>query len=92
MTWRCGRRVADPRAAVALRGRPDAAPGRGGRAALVGAAPGRESIAGGRGRAVEGLEPPGDMHGGTEYRIDVARAQVRRGDRQALDRAANGEG
>jgi CO/xanthine dehydrogenase FAD-binding subunit len=37
--------------------------------------------------ALEGVEPPGDMHGGTRYRIGVARAQVRRAIAQAVERA-----
>jgi CO/xanthine dehydrogenase FAD-binding subunit len=37
--------------------------------------------------ALEGVEPPGDMHGGTRYRIGVARAQVRRAIAKAVERA-----
>jgi aerobic carbon-monoxide dehydrogenase medium subunit len=41
-------------------------------------------------RAVEGLEPGGDIHGSTEYRIGVARTQVRRALSLALERARGG--
>jgi CO/xanthine dehydrogenase FAD-binding subunit len=40
--------------------------------------------------AVEGLEPGADIHGGTEYRVRVARAQVRRALALALQRARGG--
>ena len=60
--------------------------------ALDGAAPGEETIAAAAEAAVEGIEPPADMHGGTKYRIGVARAQVRRAIAKALDRAEGGAG
>jgi CO/xanthine dehydrogenase FAD-binding subunit len=60
--------------------------------ALDGAAPGEETIAAAAEAAVEGIEPPADMHGGTRYRIGVARAQVRRAIVKALDRAEGGVG
>ena len=59
--------------------------------ALDGAAPSEETIAAAAEAAVEGIEPPGDMHGGSRYRIGVARAQVRRAIAKALDRAEGGE-
>jgi CO/xanthine dehydrogenase FAD-binding subunit len=59
---------------------------------LAGAAPSEETIEAAAAAAVEGVEPPGDMHGGTSYRIGVARAQVRRAIAKALDRAEGGEG
>jgi carbon-monoxide dehydrogenase medium subunit len=40
--------------------------------------------------AVEGLTPPPDMHGGTQYRIRVARTEVRRALRKALERGRGG--
>jgi aerobic carbon-monoxide dehydrogenase medium subunit len=60
-------------------------------AALDGAAPDEEAIEAAASAAVEGVEPPGDMHGGTRYRIGVARAQVRRAVVKALDRAKGTE-
>lgn len=58
--------------------------------ALDGAAPDEETIAAAAATAVEGIEPPADMHGGTKYRIGVAGAQVRRAIARALDRADGG--
>jgi CO/xanthine dehydrogenase FAD-binding subunit len=58
--------------------------------ALDGAAPSEETIAAAADAAVEGIEPPADMHGGTKYRIGVARAQVRRAIAKARDRAEGG--
>jgi CO/xanthine dehydrogenase FAD-binding subunit len=60
-------------------------------ASLDGVAADDEEIAVAAAAAVEGIEPPGDMHGGTRYRIGVARAQVRRAIVKALDRAKGGE-
>jgi carbon-monoxide dehydrogenase medium subunit len=42
-------------------------------------------------RAVEGLTPSGDIHGGVEYRVGVARAQARRALLLALTRARGGQ-
>lgn len=41
--------------------------------------------------AVDGLAPGADMHGGSEYRIGVARAEVRRAIVKAAERARGGE-
>ena len=56
-------------------------------AALDGATPDEGTIEAAAAAAVDGVEPPADMHGGTRYRIGVARAQVRRALAKALDRA-----
>ncbi len=56
-------------------------------AILDGAAADAETIDAAAVAAVDGLEPPGDMHGGTRYRLGVARAEVRRAIAKALDRA-----
>jgi aerobic carbon-monoxide dehydrogenase medium subunit len=49
-----------------------------------------ELIAEAADRAVEGLQPGADIHGGTEYRIRVARIQVRRALSLAVQRARGG--
>ncbi|UGS38991.1 FAD binding domain-containing protein [Capillimicrobium parvum] len=49
-----------------------------------------ELIAQAADRAVTGLEPGADIHGGTEYRIRVARAQVKRALSTAVERARGG--
>ena len=79
-------RIADPRVVLCGVG---PTPLRAGAAerALDGAAPGDEAVAAAADAAVEGIEPPADMHGGTRYRTGVARAQVRRAIAKALDRA-----
>ncbi len=59
--------------------------------ALDGSTPDEETIAAAAVAATEEIEPPADMHGGTKYRIGVARAQVRRAIAKALDRAEGGE-
>jgi CO/xanthine dehydrogenase FAD-binding subunit len=41
-------------------------------------------------RAGDGLEPGADIHGGTDYRVGVARVQVRRALRRAAERARGG--
>jgi carbon-monoxide dehydrogenase medium subunit len=57
---------------------------------LRGEAPDDELLAAAADRAVEGLSPGADIHGGGDYRVGVARAQVRRGLARALERARGG--
>ena len=54
---------------------------------LRGAEPTDELLATAAARAVEGLEPAADIHGSTEYRVGVARTQVRRALSLAVQRA-----
>ncbi|MGH2939024.1 MAG: FAD binding domain-containing protein, partial [Solirubrobacterales bacterium] len=82
--------IADPRVVLCGVG-PVPLRATGAEAALDGAAASEEAIAAAAAAAVEGVEPPGDMHGGTRYRIGVARAQVRRAITKALDRAKGEE-
>lgn len=82
--------VADPRVVLCGVG-PVPLRAEGAERALAGAQPGEEAIEAAAAAAVEGVEPPGDMHGGTRYRVGVARAQVRRAIAKALARA-EGEG
>jgi CO/xanthine dehydrogenase FAD-binding subunit len=81
--------IADPRVVLCGVG-PVPLRATGAEQALAGAAPGEEAIEAAAAAAVEGIEPPGDMHGGTRYRIGVARAQVRRAIARALERAEGG--
>jgi CO/xanthine dehydrogenase FAD-binding subunit len=60
-------------------------------ALLLGQAPDAELIAEAAERAVADLAPGADIHGGTEYRIGVARVQVRRAITLALERANGGD-
>jgi carbon-monoxide dehydrogenase medium subunit len=55
--------------------------------ALLGERPGPELLRQAAERAVEGLRPPSDLHGSSEYRRDVARVQVHRAVAGALSRA-----
>jgi CO/xanthine dehydrogenase FAD-binding subunit len=57
---------------------------------LRGQVPDDELITSAADRAVQGLTPGADIHGGGEYRVGVARAQVRRGLSRALERARGG--
>jgi carbon-monoxide dehydrogenase medium subunit len=57
---------------------------------LLGQAPDEEIVAAAAEAAVDGLEPGADIHGSTDYRIGVARGQVRRAITKALDRARGG--
>jgi len=84
-------RIADPRVVLCGVG-PTPLRAAAAERALDGGAPDEETIAAAAAAAVEGIEPPADMHGGTRYRIGVARAQVRRAIAKALDRAEGGEG
>jgi carbon-monoxide dehydrogenase medium subunit len=59
--------------------------------ALQGDVPTAEAIEAAAQRAVEGLRPSSDLHGSSEYRRNVARAQVRRALTLAVARA-RGEG
>jgi carbon-monoxide dehydrogenase medium subunit len=54
---------------------------------LHGAVPDESLFVAAAGDAVVGLEPAGDIHGGTEYRVRVARAQVRKAIALAVERA-----
>jgi carbon-monoxide dehydrogenase medium subunit len=58
---------------------------------LRGSEPSDELIGQAAQRAVDGLEPGADIHGGTEYRIRVARAQARRALTLAIQRARGGQ-
>jgi carbon-monoxide dehydrogenase medium subunit len=58
--------------------------------ALVGTVPDERSIRSAVEATVAVLSPAGDVHGSTETRIDIARAQLRRGIELALDRAGRG--
>lgn len=58
---------------------------------LRGQVPGAELVAAVAERAVDGLQPGADIHGGTEYRIGVARTQVGRALSLALARATGGQ-
>ena len=60
-------------------------------AELDGQEPGEEAVARASAAAVAEISPGGDMHGGTQYRIGVARAQVRRAIASALERAEGSE-
>jgi carbon-monoxide dehydrogenase medium subunit len=60
-------------------------------ALLLGRAPDAELVAEAAERAVAGLAPGADIHGGTAYRIGVARVQVRRAIALALERARGGD-
>jgi CO/xanthine dehydrogenase FAD-binding subunit len=79
-------------AAVALCG-VGAVPVRAGGAeqALVGASGAAEELAAAAARAVEGLEPSSDLHGGSGYRRRVAQQCVRRALALAFSRAQGGE-
>jgi carbon-monoxide dehydrogenase medium subunit len=57
---------------------------------LRGAEPDAELVERAAAAAVEGLTPQPDMHGGTEYRVRVARTEVRRGLERALERGRGG--
>jgi CO/xanthine dehydrogenase FAD-binding subunit len=82
--------VAEPRVVLCAVG-PVPLRATGAEAMLDGAAPDEEAIEAAAAAAVEGIEPPGDMHGGTRYRTGVARAQVRRAVAKAFDRAKGEE-
>lgn len=58
--------------------------------ALAGGAGSREEVAAAAARAVEGLEPSSDLHGGADYRRRVAEVCVRRALETALNRARGG--
>jgi aerobic carbon-monoxide dehydrogenase medium subunit len=55
---------------------------------LIGVVPLEATIEAAASEAVAGLEPAADIHGGTEYRVRVARAQVRKAITRAAERAA----
>ena len=57
---------------------------------LVGERPSAELFDEAARRATEDLDPPGDLHGSSDYRKTVAAAVVRRGLRAAADNAARG--
>jgi aerobic carbon-monoxide dehydrogenase medium subunit len=78
--------VADPRIVLCGVG-PVPLRARAAEASLEGTAADQEAIEAAGIAALEGVEPPGDMHGGTRYRIGVARAQVRRAIAKAVERA-----
>jgi CO/xanthine dehydrogenase FAD-binding subunit len=76
------------RAAIALCGvAPTPVRAGGAEEALAGQEPGDEVIAEAVEASVRGLTPASDLHGGTDYRVRVARACVRRALRLALARA-----
>jgi CO/xanthine dehydrogenase FAD-binding subunit len=59
-------------------------------ALLRGGGTDEETVAAAADAAVEGLSPPGDMHGDSPYRIRVARTQVQRALTRALERSRGG--
>ncbi len=61
-------------------------------ALLVGRAGRDQQLSDAAEAAMRGLAPAADVHGSAQYRVQVARACVRRALRRALDRAAGGEG
>jgi carbon-monoxide dehydrogenase medium subunit len=57
---------------------------------LVGRSPSDDALAEVAEAAVAGLDPPADVHGGSEYRRGVARSCVRRALHTAVSRAGGG--
>jgi aerobic carbon-monoxide dehydrogenase medium subunit len=57
---------------------------------LVGERPSAELFDEAARRATDGIDPPGDLHGSSDYRKTVAAVVVRRGLRAAADNAARG--
>ena len=58
---------------------------------LVGERPSAELFDEAARRATDDLEPPGDLHGSSEYRKKVAAALIRRGLREAAGHASEGQ-
>ena len=60
---------------------------RGAEEALRGAVPDASVVAAAADAAVDGLEPSADIHGGSAYRVQVAREQVHKAITTAVERA-----